>query len=171
MSTYTLRLATEATRDLVVEALRAEASKRTRVASGASQHVAADKMQGRDVRSAAVRVAMLLSEAAELGALADELAAAPALPIVAVDPAEGGTIAILEADGTVVEVDPDGTERVTREADDDLDDGLSPAARAAMAQAEEFADEYLADPDGEDVDTQALAEDEPADDDVVEVLP
>lgn len=172
MSTYTLRLATEATRDLVVEALRAEAGKRTRVAVKASLSVAADRLERKDVRSASVRVTALLAEAAQLGALADELAAAEAMPVLTMHPSASAMVEDLKGldleDAAVIlgvpldAPDPD---------EDTVDDGLSDAAHAAMAAAEEFAEEYLADPDGTDVDTHALGEDEPDTDDVVEVLP
>jgi len=184
--TYTLRLLTAESRDLVVEALRAEASKRTRVASKASLAVAADKVLKRDVRSASVRVTALLAEAAQLEQLADELAAAQDVPVVTgpVPP-----LAVTDPDLAVrvTDVDPAATltpleeHAIEATAEGDLDDvgalvdelgddGLSPAAHAAMAQAEEYAEAYLADPDGADVDTNAIGEDEPGDDDVEEVL-
>lgn len=163
---YTLRLATEATRDLVVEALRAEAGKRTRVAVKASLTVAEDKIAKRDVRSASVRVTALLAEAAQLGQLADELAAAEAIPVIDLskldDPTPLDVAAAKIGADYVASVGVSAPSVADEEAA--LDDGLSDAARAAMAQAEEYAEQYLADPDGEDVETGATAEDEPGDD-------
>jgi hypothetical protein len=171
--TYTLRLATEATRDLVVEALRAEASKRTRVASKASLSVAEDRLAKRDVRSASVRVTALLAEAAQLGALADELALAEALPVMSAAvveasrapsgtiPADGGVDLSKLDDPTPLDVAA-GMLGVWPD-----DDGLSEAAHRAAELA--GLEDAFVDPDGEDVETGATAEDEPGDD-VAEAL-
>lgn len=183
---YTLRLLTEEARDLVVEALRAESDKRTRVARGAAQHVAADKAAGvKDVRSGAVRVAMLLAEAGTLADLADELAATEDVPVVGrgivalTDLKAGQSVAVdgaghvTAADAVLAAVEAGKVDLTPLEdlIEQEGDDGLSPAAHAAMAQADAFAEEYLEDPDGTDVDTHAIGEDEPADDEVEEVLP
>lgn len=171
---YVLTIATPEGRDLVVAALRAEADKRTRVARGAAQHVAADKLAGgRDVRSSAVRVAMLLAEAGQLADLADELAAATELAVLSVA-ADGAlrTAGIPEpkaGDATAVVVDPlrpGLTAQDLAAAAGVPDDGLSDAAHRA-AELAGLEDAYV-DPDGEDVETGATAEDDP--DEVEEVL-
>lgn len=172
MSTYRLTLATEATRDLVVEALRAEASRRSRVATKASLTVAEDKLAKRDVRSAAVRVTGLLAEAAQLGQLADELAAAEALPIVDRVPPLAVAKPELEVDLTKLD-DPTpldvaaamlgvdaGTGEPVLEEDPD-DDGLSPAAHAIAELA--GLDDALLDEDDPTLDTGATAEDDEPD--------
>lgn len=176
--TYTLRLLTAASRDLVVDAMRAEAAKRTRVASGAALALAEDRAARKDVRAASVRVTDLLAEAGRLDQLADELAAAEDVPVVAgpvpplavEQPADAVVLTGLEEH--VIEATADGDlDGIDAQLADELgDDGLSAEAHAAMAAAEEFAEQYLADPDGEDVDTNAIGEDEPGDDDVEEVL-
>lgn len=159
MTTYSLRLATEATRDLVVDALRAEADKRTRVAQGAAQHVASDRRSGKDVRSASVRVTALLAEAGELADLADELAAhVGTLPVISPDPP-----ALMTAEELATNL---GVPLAEVLPDPDSDDGLSEAAHRAAELA--GLEDAFVDPDGEDVETGATAEDEP--DVAVEVL-
>lgn len=81
--TYTLAIATEATRDLVVEALKTAAEQRSRVARGASSKVAEAKAAGKDVRSQAVKVIGVLAEADELYQLAARLEAAEDLLVIA----------------------------------------------------------------------------------------
>jgi len=170
---YTLRILTEDSRDLVVEALRAEAAKRTRVAQGAALALAEDRAARKDVRAASVRITDLLAEAGRLDQLADELAAAEDVPVVNMppDPAlRSATLTPLEEHIVEATADGDLDDVDTALAGELGDDGLSDAAHAAMAQADEFAERYLADPDGADVDTHAIGEDEPADDEVEEVL-
>lgn len=169
--TYTLSLLTAASRDLVVEALRAEADKRTRVAQGAALALAPDRAARKDVRAASVRVTDLLAEAGTLDQLATELAAAQDVPLitgpdatrlVVEQPAHAVTLTGLEehaveaAASTEGLLDPIDTALVEELGDD----GLSDAAHAAMAEAEKFAEEHLDDPDGPDVDTLAIREDE-----------
>lgn len=171
MSVYRLTLATEATRDLVVTALRAAADVRTRVAVKASLTVAEDKLAKRDVRSAAVRVTGLLAEAAQLGALADELATAEAIPVVTV-----GTIPDEDLDKLVdltrlddptpldVAAGAIGLDAATGEPiveDDPDDDGLSAAAHAAAELA--GLEEVLTDEEDPTLDTGATVEDDEPD--------
>lgn len=75
---YTLTVANEERRDVVVDALRTAAERRTKVATMAAGNLAEDKAAGKikDARGPAVRVAMLLAEANYLTTAADELAAA-----------------------------------------------------------------------------------------------
>lgn len=145
---YVVQLATKETRDLVVGCLRAAADQRARVARKASAEVAVEKRAGKDVRSSAVKVTTLLAEADDLANLADQLAAAPELPIVTstrapvVDAATGAPAAL-----AVVGAPED-------------DDGTSPEAQALA----ELAGLTPADPDAvEDPLTGALPEDEPTD--------
>lgn len=172
--TYTLRLLTVESRDLVVEALLAESDKRTRVAQGAAQHVAADKQAGvKDVRSSAVRVAMLLAEAGQLADLARELRAAEDVPVYTMP----GHISLTEEqiaatlpDSVVVNVqrdevpggpwtDPAVTVVVDTPPDPDPeDDGLSPAAQALAALA--GLDDAKLDEDDPTLATNATVEDD-----------
>lgn len=152
---YALRIATDETRELVVDALRSAADQRTRVARAAAGKVADEKRAGKDVRSSAVRVTTLLAEADQLATIADELAAAEALPVLAPVTEEqlAEARAQLAGDATATVV-PDPPE----------DDGTSPEAQALAAAA------GLTDAIVEDgVDTGATAEDEP-DGDVEDVL-
>jgi hypothetical protein len=140
---YVVTLATQETRDLVVGCLRAAADQRARVARKASSEVAIEKRAGKDVRSSAVKVTTLLAEADDLANLADQLAAAPELPIVSV------------VRPTVIDA-ATGAPAVVGAGEDD---GTSPAAQAAA----ELAGLTPADPDAvEDPLTGALPEDEPA---------
>lgn len=157
---YTLRLATPATRDLVVEALKGAADQRTRVALGAARKVAEAKAAGSDVRSRAVKVTALLAEAGDLSALATELANAPEVPIVATYPTP--VVITREQAGEALDVAP------AEEPDEEEGTGLSARAEALAALA--GLTDAIVDPDAPDVDTHAIAEDEPADDDVAEVL-
>ena len=166
--TYTLRILTEDARDLVVAAMRAEAAKRTRVAQGAALALAEERALKRDVRSSAVKVADLLAEAGRLDQLADELANTPDVPVVSgpvppmavTDPANAVVLTDLEEH--LVEAAATGTDldAVDSALADEAGDGLSDAAHAAMRRAEQFAEEHL-DPDGADVVTNALVEDDP----------
>lgn len=147
---YTVTIATTATRDLVVEALRSAADQRTRVARQAARTVADAKAAGTDVRSRSVKVTGILAEAGELAALADEVEALPDLVIVSTTPA-------------VVEVTEGGI--TTTVAAPAVDDGTSPAAQALA----ELAGLQPYDPDApEDPLSGATPEDEPTD--VAEVL-
>ena len=171
---YTLRILTEDSRDLVVEALRAEAAKRTRVAQGAALALAEDRAARKDVRAASVRITDLLAEAGRLDQLADELAAAEDVPVVTAADILGAhaNASLTPLEEHIVEATAAGDldDVDTALAGELGDDGLSAAAHAAMAQADQFAEAYLSDPDGDDVDTHAIGEDEPADDEVEEVL-
>lgn len=142
---YTLRLATEETRDLVVSALRSAADQRTRVARTAAGRVAEKKRTGKDVRSASVKVTTLLAEADSLAVLADDLAAADALPVVADTPV---------LDVAAIKEKLSGVTPETLAAAEG--DGTSPRAQA-LAAAAGLTDAILE----EDVDTGAIVEDEP----------
>lgn len=147
---YTLSIATPEARDLVVAALREAADKRSRVARTAGRGLAIEKRGGKDVRSGAVRVAMILGEAGDLEALAEELASAANLPIL--ERLTNATIAI-----------PDPADEADPLTPADLgqlagDDGTSLEAQALAA----LAGLSPSDPDAvEDPLTNALPEDEP----------
>jgi hypothetical protein len=161
--TYTVTIATEATRDLVVEALRAAAEQRTRVARGAARTVAATKAADprADVRSRSVKVTALLAEAGDLDALATEVAALESLVVMHVD--AHGRIEVEGSLRDVVEVTEGGV--TTTVPAPDVDDGTSEEAQALA----ELAGLKPSDPDAvEDPVTGALPEDEPTE--PVEVL-
>lgn len=151
--TYTLRIATAETRDLVVAALRTGADQRTRVAKGAARQVAEAKRGGADVRSRAVKVTALLAEADELTTLAAELETAEDLVIV------GGIPVNLDdavAPGVVEVRDDAGAVLATVTLPGD--DGTSAAAQAIA----DLAGLTPHDPDAvEDPLTGALPEDAP----------
>lgn len=152
---YTLSIATAETRDLVVDALRAAADQRTRVARGAARNVSVAKAAGKDVRSQAVKVTALLAEAGDLAELAEELAATTDLVIVATAPAVTKTDQAIAVAGEVLGVTMDPTD----------DDGTSAAAQAIA----DLAGLTPSDPDAvEDPVTGALPEDAPTE--PVEVL-
>lgn len=167
---YVLRLATPDTRDLVVEALRSAASQRTRVATRAAREVAKAKADRRDVRSQAVKVTALLAEAAELGELADELAAATEVAVMSVDQA-GKITTVPIPDPTAPartprEVAEAALEGLDNEGEDtppedgaEEDDGTSLEAQR-LAQLAGLT-EAVVDPDAPDVDTGSIGEDEP----------
>lgn len=79
---YTVTLATAEDRDLVVGCLRSAADQRTNVARKAAAEVARDRAAKVEHRTSAVKVAMLLAQSDALVNLADELAAAPELPVL-----------------------------------------------------------------------------------------
>lgn len=149
---YTLTIATDADRTLVVEAIRAAAEQRTRVARGAAGNVQLAKAAGQDVRAKAVRVTLLLAEADRLSKLATELEDAPLITVVtptsntAASNDSGTTVAVTEGGMTTVVAAPA------------VDDGTSSAAQALA----ELAGLRAADPDAvEDPLTGAVPEDEP----------
>lgn len=159
--TYTLTLDTDEERDLAVAALRSEADRRTRVAEQLAGRVKADKRARQDVRPDAVKVTLLLGDAADLRAMADVLAEAQPTGVVA---------------GPVV-IPP-------QPADDPLplpgvdvgapgDDGTSEEAQRLAELAGLTADDPDArayDPDEpEDPETGATSEDEPTDAEIEEV--
>lgn len=168
--TYTLRIATQETRDLVVAALRTGADQRTRVAKGAARQVAEAKRGGADVRSRAVKVTALLAEADELTTLAAELEQATDVPVLTYP---GGPITVTRTElgivgGTPVNLDETVAPGVVELRDDagtvlaavaiPGDDGTSPAAQAIA----ELAGLTPSDPDAvEDPLTGALPEDAP----------
>lgn len=173
--TYVLRIATDETRDLVVEALRAEADKRTRVASAASLTVARDKATGKDVRSASVKVTALLAEAANLDALATELANTEALPVVTTSAADAILEAVESGKVTVpvepakpltpLEVARAAAEAALDAADDDEveqpDEDLDADEVAEPTTTDEDLETPFVDPEAADVETGATLEDEP----------
>lgn len=155
---YTVSLATVEDRDLVVTALRSAADQRTRVARGAARKVAEAKALKRDVRSQAVKVTDLLAEADVLAELAIELEAATDVPVVRPVADLGGIVGEEELAAL--------REQLTGEPAAPVeDDGTSPQAQA-LAAAAGLEDAIIED----GVDTGATAEDEPAGDDVEEVL-
>lgn len=117
--TYTLSLVDTESRDLVVNALRAEADRRGRAAERIAGMVRQDKAAGQDVRTSSVRVTVLLGEAAELRAAADTLAEAQDLVLVATTPvvnaATGAPIAtaisveLIDGPPTLPGLEGDGT--------------------------------------------------------------
>lgn len=152
--TYTLSIATEETRDLVVDALRAAADQRTRVARGAARQVAAAKAGGTDVRSRSVKVTALLAEAGDLAELAEELAAATEVAVITV--AADGALEFPPAKSTPL----DALEAMAAAAVATVgtDDGTSLAAQAIA----DLAGLTPHDPDApEDPLTGATPEDEP----------
>ena len=163
---YTLAIATDATRDLVVDALKGAADQRTRVASAAALTVANNKLEGRDVRSASVKVTSLLAQAAQLGQLATELAAQEAVAVVhrfphpvTITKAEAG-VALTPLEEHAIEVNADGTTDDLDEAlIDTLDDGLSDAAHAA-AELAGLTNAPLLDEEDPTLDTGATREDD-----------
>lgn len=167
--TYTLSVATQEGRDLVVEALRQAARQRTTVARKAAVKVAEDKRAGtRDVRPASVKVTALLAEAGTLEELADELATATDVAIVTVDAAGRLEVpAPRDAEAVVAEQERiTGLDRQTIAAlHPAADDGTSVAAQLAAERA--GLKPY--DPDEpEDPLTGATSEDDPVE--VEEVL-
>lgn len=141
--TYVLTLATEADRDLVVDALKSAGDQRTRVARQASRKVAMDKRAGKDVRSAAVRVTAMLAEADALIDLASSLAAQDEIPVVRYTTTDF-IRDVIKGDLTPTEA-PD-------------DDGTSAAAQHLAALA--GLDQDLPDEDADDIESGALTEDD-----------
>jgi hypothetical protein len=148
---YTVTIATEAERDLVVAVIRQAAAQRIRTATKAAGMVKTDKDAKRDVRASSVRVAMVLAEADTLTTLADDLEAMTQGP------------AVLAATGPAT---PTGA-AINGLNDEQLatipfpgDDGTSPEAQRIAALA------GLSPDLPEDPETNATAEDlldEPAD--------
>lgn len=142
---YTLTVATPEDRDLVVAALRGAANQRLRVARTAGGEVAREKRQGADVRSAAVRVTMLLAEADALETIAADLEAAEESTVVRV--AQDGS---LEVPPTVETI-----ESLRAQLSGDEDDGTSLEAQALA----ELAGLTAADPDAVEDELGRLPED------------
>lgn len=149
--TYTITIADASARDLVVDALRRGADARTRAAERIAGEVRIEKAAGKDVRSSAVKVTVLLGEAAELRATAEVLAHAAEVPIIGTPPT--GPHVVVAATGQPIEPDEPlpgvgGPE----------DDGTSPEAQALAA----LAGLTPYDPDEpEDPITGAISEDDP----------
>lgn len=165
---YRLSLATDDERGLVIEAMRAAASTRSRAAAKASAATMADKRAGKDVRARSVRLVALLAEAADLERLALELEQAEELPLVvevAGRPQLAAVVTAAEAGVTLAE------------QVEQLDAGAAPELDAAhrIAEADRLADLAGLKPaltdDGTVVeDEHGIApEDVPGDDDVVDV--
>lgn len=163
--TYTLTLDTDEERDLAVSALRSEADRRTRVAEQLAGRVKADKRARQDVRPDAVKVTLLLGDAADLRAMADLLAEAEptgviAGPVVA-PPITGPEAPPVDQPLPGVDVGADG------------DDGTSEEAQRLAELAGLTADDpdvRVYDPDEpEDPETGATSEDEPTDAEIQEV--
>lgn len=148
---YVVRIATPEDRDLVVTALRASAEQRVRVARKAGGKVAADKRAGKEVRAAAVRVAMLLAEADTLEQTATDLEAATEVAVLSVD--QAGRIETTPIPDPTADTPPGDVDTDT----DVDDDGTSPQAQHLA----ELAGLKPTDPDAEDPITHALPEDEP----------
>lgn len=146
--TYRLTIATPEARTLVVEALRAGADVRARAARKLSANVMADKAEGRDARSGAVKVTTLLNQADQLEQIAAELEAAEEVAVLSlVEPAD------------LAPVVPPGTEAGAVKLTGIEDDGTSPEAQRLA----ELAGLEPADPDKpapvEDPVTNELPED------------
>lgn len=162
--TYTLRLLTAESRDLVVEALRSAAGQRAKVAQAAALELAPDRAARKDVRAASVRVTDLLAEAGRLNQLADELATADDVPLItgpppslAVDqPAHAVTLTGLE--DAIARGDNQQAADELAALTDAVDDGLSDAAHAAAQLA--GLEEARLDEDDPTLETGALAEDD-----------
>ncbi|MDE0778923.1 MAG: hypothetical protein OSB43_21790 [Nocardioides sp.] len=78
--TYSISIDTEQTRDLVVSALQSVRDHSIAEALSGSSDIAQARRAGEDPRTAALRITLLLSEANEIGAVAQALAEAPAIP-------------------------------------------------------------------------------------------
>lgn len=171
--TYTLALPDADARDLAVTALRSEADRRSRASEQLAGIVRQDKAAGQDVRPSAVRVTMLLGEAAELRAMADMLAEAPETGVIAGPVVNGTPARTLDEALAMPTAVPADEPLPGVDVGTGGDDGTSEAAQRLAELAGLTADDPDArayDPnEPEDPETGATSEDEPTDAEIEEV--